>query len=83
MVTKYSKDNCKSFYWDDIKSLINNDEITCDALSLLSNDQLIKIAYFDNYPFIISLEVTAIRYAEQNTKLKQVYEFLKEIRSWI
>ncbi|MFV0552245.1 MAG: hypothetical protein ACK5L6_10060 [Anaerorhabdus sp.] len=83
MIIEYSKSNKKTFNFDEIQSVVSNKELANDALSLLSNDQLIRIEYADNIPYLIFLKLNAVRESEQNSKLKQVYEFLKEIRSWI
>lgn len=85
MVKSYSKTHKRIFGWDEIRNLYPNEdeEFICDAFRKLSYDGLTNNFWADNVVDSTELLVNAVSEAEENTRLKKVYEFLKEVRSWI
>lgn len=85
MVKSYSKDHNRLFGWEQIKAEFPDvdEDYICDAFSVLSKDGLVTIGWADNVVNLCELNVSAIRDAEEETKLKKLYTILKEIREWI
>ena len=86
MVKEFSKTNKTTFTdWNMFLSLQPNEteDHIHNAFSKLKNDGLVNIFYADNIPYSVTLLTDAILEVEENTKLKQVYEFLKEVKDWI
>lgn len=85
MIKNYSQTHNKYISWKDIKSLHldQDDEFICDAFRLLHSDGLVDSFWTDDVVDTSTINVTAIRDAEKNTRLLKTYKVLKELREWI
>lgn len=85
MVKAYHDTHNKGFGFAQFKELHPDfdDEFISDALYLLQKDGFVSVFPADNIAYMVSLDVSAVRNAEENTLLKKGYDFAKEIKSWI
>lgn len=86
MVKEYSIHHNRYFSnFDELCSLFPDEDVEfiCDAFRKLSHDGFVKNEWADNKPYIITLNIDAIVQAEENTNLRKIYNFLKEVREWI
>ena len=85
MVKTYSDTHKNVFQFEQFKELHPNLDIPfmSDAIYLLEKDGFVAISSYDNVPYFVRLDVSAIRDTEENTLIKKGYAIAKEIKSWL
>lgn len=85
MIKEYSKSQNDTFLWEQLNKLFpkENEKSKSDAIRTLGKNGLVNNTFADGVPYIVILNLNAVIEAEQNTKFKKLYKFLKEVREWI
>lgn len=60
-----------------------DDDFICDALRLLDDDGFVHVFWAGDVAYTTTLDVSAVRSADEDTWYKRGYTFMKELRQWL